>query len=87
MYYQQEASDKSSVKAMFVVPKKKFKHASDRNKLKRRIREAYRLHKSDYYRLLEGKNINVSLAFIYVSGSAEPYDIITKSVQKLLTLK
>jgi len=31
--------------ALFVVPKKRFKRAVDRNKLRRRIRESYRLNK------------------------------------------
>ena len=33
------------------VPKKRFKHAVDRNRVKRQVREAYRKNKS----LLEGK--------------------------------
>lgn len=72
---------------MFVVPKKKFKHANDRNKLKRRMREAYRLQKIQFYTQFEGKQLQVSLAFIYTGSTAEPYDTIYKSMHKLLTLK
>ena len=39
------------VQILISVPKKKFKHAVDRNRVKRQIREAYRKNKS----LLEGK--------------------------------
>ena len=33
------------VQILISVPKKRFKHAVDRNRVKRQIREAYRLHK------------------------------------------
>ncbi len=67
---------------MFVVPKKKFKHANDRNKLKRRMREAYRLQKGEFYTLMEKTKLN--LAFLYYSSKAEEYDVIVKAMTKLL---
>ena len=70
------------VKAMFVVPKKKFKHAKDRNKLKRRIREAYRLQKGEFYTAIGNTKLN--LAFLYYGSKEEEYDVIFKAVAKLL---
>jgi ribonuclease P protein component len=73
---------KSEVKAMFVVPKKKFRHANDRNKLKRRMRESYRLQKSAFY--LTVGTIKLNLAFLYYGSKAEEYDTICKATTKLL---
>lgn len=45
------------------VPKRCFKHAVDRNRVKRQVREAYRRHR-DLYKLPEGKYL--ALAFIWL---------------------
>lgn len=70
--------------AMFVVPKRLFKKAHDRNTLKRRMREVYRLYKSEWYASVVEKNKKVLLAFIYISKKEEDYQAIEKAIQKLL---
>ena len=77
-----EAESGKQVRAMFVVPKKKFKHANDRNKLKRRMREAYRLQKEEFYTLVGACKLN--LAFLYFGTKTEEYDVIFKAMAKLL---
>lgn len=72
-------------RVMFVVPKKKFKRAHDRNLLKRRMREAYRLSKNNFYALLTEKEMKVSCALIYTGGKADTYAVIQKAVVELLT--
>lgn len=70
---------------MFVVPKKKFKRSPDRNKLKRRMREAYRLQKTAVMEKLKAKELHFSLAFLYIGTAEEPYSVIAPSVTKLLS--
>jgi ribonuclease P protein component len=70
--------------AMFVVPKRNFKKSPDRNKLKRRMREAYRLSKSGFYKVLEQAGRKVVLAFIYTGRKQESYSVIEASLKKLL---
>jgi len=72
-------------RAMFVVPKKKFKRAHDRNLLKRRMREAYRINKNSFYAALNEKGLKVSFALIYMSGKADTYAVIQKSLIDLLS--
>lgn len=45
------------------VPKRNFKRAVDRNKLKRRIREAYRKNKTILYEQLNNKKILLMLVY------------------------
>ncbi|MCC6372455.1 MAG: ribonuclease P protein component [Bacteroidia bacterium] len=70
--------------AMFVVPKRIFKKAHDRNKLKRRMKEAYRLEKNNFYAQLQSQNKKVVLAFIYTGKAAEDFNSIQKALLKLL---
>ena len=51
------------------VPKKRFKRAVDRNKIKRLIREAYRKNKGElFYPFLSQQHIKLSFILIYVSN-------------------
>jgi ribonuclease P protein component len=71
-------------RAMFIVPKKKFKRSPDRNKLKRRMREAYRLQKASVLEKLKSKGLTYNLAFLYIGNSEEPYSVIAPSLTRLL---
>lgn len=72
--------------AMFVVPKRNFKKAHDRNLLKRRMREAYRLNKNILYDELRLKNKKINLAFIFTGKKEESFNDIQSSVLKQMNV-
>ena len=65
------------------VPKKRFKHAVDRNRVKRQIRESYRKHKTVVTDSVpEGKQLLI--AFIWLSDRHFGSDEIEKRIVSLL---
>ena len=72
VYLLAERDAKTPARIVISVPKKLFKQAVTRNLLKRRIREAYRKSKPDFYSKLPPL-YTVNILLIYVSPNIAPY--------------
>ena len=83
VYRQSPINQTYPAQIVITVPKRKFKRAVDRNKIKRLIREAYRKHKEDYlYPKLRASNTFLHIMIIYTGN-----EIITaKNLEKKLNL-
>ena len=72
------------LQALFSVPKRRFKRANKRNLLKRRMREAFRLHKSMLAGVLEDRKQTINVAFTYVANEPLAYPVIERKMIEAL---
>lgn len=74
------------VQVLVSVPKRCFKRAVKRNRVKRQVREAYRLHKHDLCSAVcrTRKGQMVVLAFICTDSTLHPTDMVERKVENLL---
>ena len=69
---------------MIVAPKRKFKHAVDRNHVRRLTRECYRLRKGHFYDFLEEHGLHVVFSMVYIHNEILTYDQLGHKMDKLL---
>ena len=72
--------------AMLVsVPKRYFKHAVDRNRVKRQVREAFRHNKSIITQNLTDDHEAVAMAFVWLTNEKYPSSEVENRMVRLLT--
>lgn len=74
-----------AVRVLFSVPKRCFKRAVKRNRVKRQLREAYRLNKGILHeRLGKHDGMGVALAFIWLDDKLWPTPEVEKRLVNLM---
>ncbi len=80
LYYIPETSFNTN-KVAFAVPKRNFKLAVTRNRIKRQIREGYRLNK---HILFEDQDQKYGLLFLFLGKENPSYEQVEKAMVTLL---
>lgn len=84
--HEESELDRQNASVMISVPKRKFKRAVKRNRVKRLIREAYRMNKHDLISLLNKQNKSMDVAFLYLKDELPEFIEIEKSMLKAVSI-
>ncbi len=76
---EQDSKEGEAPKLLISIPKKKVPKAHNRNLIKRRAKEAYRLNKHNLT-----ASHDILLGFVYVSEDIKPFQEIQESIIKIL---
>ena len=80
MIYLPNLTSNNQTKLAFSVPKRNFKLAVDRNRIKRLLRESYRLNQHEFFK---DNDTLYHIMFIYTSKEMPTYDEIDLKFKKL----
>jgi ribonuclease P protein component, eubacterial len=84
IFYTTEEEMPAQSSILISVSKKRLKRAVKRNKIKRQVREAYRLQKNDLLPLLNEKKTNLLIAFLYIDKEIHEHSVIEKAMAKTI---
>lgn len=84
VYLPLETQEETPLSILISVPKKRMKHAVDRNHIKRLVRENYRLQKHDLTIPLQERQQSMHIAFLFVGKEMPTFSSIQKAITKAL---
>lgn len=74
----------TNIKAGFSVSKRQFKKAADRNRVKRLMREAYRLHKQKLTTKATEKQVRLEVFFVFTDRTLPAFALVEEKMKYCL---
>jgi len=71
-----KAADDNVLKAAFSVSSRSFKRSTDRNRIKRLMRESYRLQKNPLSAMLDAAHGRINIFIIYTGRELPKYELV-----------
>ncbi len=85
MFSLNQDCSETEMKVGFSVPKRNIKLAVNRNLLKRRMREAFRLNNQALKLMLKESKISLDMMFVYTAQQIHDYQLIEEKIKVILT--
>lgn len=82
IYLKQKPFSGATISILISVPKRKFKQAVKRNRIKRLIREAYRLNKASLIQHFQEKESGLLIAFLFIGDEWCQWKEMETAMQK-----
>ncbi len=86
VYLPLEETASVPVSILISVSKKRIRRAVGRNRVKRLVREAYRVHKYDLVDSLSEEKRRMLVAFLYMDGEIHPFSGVEKAMVKAIRI-
>lgn len=80
IYWEQKFSNTDNVSVLFSVPKKIVSLATKRNKIKRLLKESYRINK----KIIQKENREIHIAFVYLSTEIPNFNTVEEKIKLIL---
>jgi len=84
VFRESEESGEMPVRVTVSVPKRKFPNATDRNRIRRQVREAWRLNKHRLYQKLPSDTTGYDFILLYVAREPLPFSQIEQAIQVMI---
>ena len=84
VYWQCFTNQEQPVQIAISVPKRNFKRATERNLIKRRVRESYRTNKQGINKFLEDQNLQLHILVVYAATEIMEFKKIEQTVVEIL---